>query len=136
MQELYYDITSSYFKGHRCIIAEYGYSRDHRKDREQIVIGLVTTPDGFPIKCDIYPGNTTDKTTIAGEVEQLLQRYPIKEFVFVGDRGVLTGPNLEAIRGLEQQCVMVLISSRPTIHLDSGTSSAPNLQRWIWRKPG
>jgi transposase len=108
MKELYYDITSSYFEGHRCIIAEYGYSRDHRKDREQIVIGLVTTPDGFPIKCDIHPGNTADKTTVAAVVEDLLERYPIKEFVFVGDRGMLTDPNLEAIRNLKQQYVMAL----------------------------
>jgi len=108
MQELYYDITSSYFEGHRCVIAEYGYSRDHRKDREQIVIGLVTTPDGFPIKCDIHPGNTADKTTVAGVAKELLQRYPIKEFIFVGDRGMLTSDNLKAIRGLEQQYVMAI----------------------------
>lgn len=108
MQELYYDITSSYFEGHRCIIAEYGYSRDHRRDREQIVIGLVTTPDGFPIKCDIHPGSTADKTTVTRVVEDLLKRYPIKEFVFVGDRGMITGPNLEAIRNLKQRYVMAL----------------------------
>lgn len=57
----HYDITSSYFEGHQCIISDYGYSRDHRGDREQLVIGLVTTPDGFPIKCNIYSGNTSDK---------------------------------------------------------------------------
>ncbi|KFD40884.1 hypothetical protein HY02_07430 [Peptococcaceae bacterium SCADC1_2_3] len=108
MQELYYDITSSYFEGRRCIIAEYGYSRDHRRDREQIVIGLVTTLDGFPIKCDIHPGSTADKTTVTGVVEDLLKRYPIKEFVFVGDRGMLTGRNLEAIRKLKQRYVMAL----------------------------
>lgn len=106
--ELYYDITSSYLEGHHCIIADYGYSRDHRKDRQQVVIGLVTTPDGFPIKCNIYPGNTADKTTVTQIVEELLKDYPIKDFTFVGDRGMLTSENIKAIRGLEQKYVMAI----------------------------
>ena len=108
MQELYYDITSSYFEGHQCIIADYGYSRDHRGDREQLVIGLVTTPDGFPIKCKIYSGNTSDKTTVPKIVEEIKNTYQIKEFIFVGDRGMLSDKNIKAIIGLEQKYVMAI----------------------------
>ncbi|EHQ89159.1 IS1634 family transposase [Desulfosporosinus youngiae] len=108
MQELYYDITSSYFEGHQCIISDYGYSRDHRGDREQLVIGLVTTPDGFPIKCNIYSGNTSDKTTVPRIVEELKNTYQIKEFIFVGDRGMLSDKNIKAIIGLEQKYVMAI----------------------------
>lgn len=108
MQELYYDITSSYFEGHRCIIADYGYSRDHRGDREQLVIGLVTTPDGFPIKCKIYSGNTSDKTTVATIVEEVKDAYKVKEFIFVGDRGMLSDKNIKAIIGLNQKYVMAI----------------------------
>lgn len=107
-KELYYDITSSYFEGNKCIIAEYGYSRDKRKDKEQIVIGLVTTASGFPIKCNIYPGNTPDKTTVVEVVEQLKKQYPIDEVVFVGDRGMLTAKNIKTIEELEQKYVMAI----------------------------
>ncbi len=108
MKELYYDITSSYFEGHHCVIAQYGYSRDHRRDKEQIVIGLVTTPDGFPIKCNIYPGKTADKTTVTNIVKELLDSYPIDEFIFVGARGMLTSDNIRAIRELKQKYVMAI----------------------------
>jgi len=107
-KELYYDITSSYFEGHKCIIAEFGYSRDKRKDKEQIVIGLVTTASGFPIKCNIYPGNRPDKTTVIEVVEQLKKEYPIDEVVFVGDRGMLTAKNIKTIEELEQKYVMAI----------------------------
>lgn len=107
-QELFYDITSSYFEGHKCIIAEYGYSRDNRRDREQIVIGLVTTADGFPIKCDIYPGNKADKSTVSDVVKDLKNRYPIEEIVFVGDRGMLSSKNIEAIEEQQQKYVMAI----------------------------
>jgi len=107
-KELYYDITSSYFEGNKCIIAEFGYSRDKRKDKEQIVIGLVTTASGFPIKCNIYPGNRPDKTTVIEVVEQLKKEYPIDEVVFVGDRGMLTAKNIKTIEELEQKYVMAI----------------------------
>src|SRR5690554_1141287 len=107
-KELYYDITSSYFEGNKCIIAEFGYSRDKRKDKEQIIIGLVTTANGFPIKCNIYPGNRPDKTTVVEVVEQLKKEYPIDEVVFVGDRGMLTAKNLKVIEELEQKYVMAI----------------------------
>ncbi|MDQ0255322.1 transposase [Evansella vedderi] len=68
-RELFYDITSSYFIGRKCIIAEFGYSRDKRRDQEQVVIGLVTTSDGFPIKCNIYSG----KNQIRRRFQRLLQ---------------------------------------------------------------
>ncbi|PKM78993.1 MAG: transposase, partial [Firmicutes bacterium HGW-Firmicutes-13] len=100
-KELYYDLTSSYFEGCRCIIAEYSYSRDRRKDRKQIVIGLVTTSDGFPIKCKVYPGNRVDKTTVTEVLSELKNEYPIEEIIFVGDRGMLTADNINAIEQLK-----------------------------------
>lgn len=70
------------------MIAKNGYLRSHRIDREQIVIGLVTTADGFPIKCNICSGYTADKSTVTEVISNLKQRYPIEEIVFVGDRGI------------------------------------------------
>lgn len=107
-KELFYDITSSYMEGHKCIIAQYGYSRDHRGDKEQIVIGLVTTYDGFPIKCKIYKGNTTDKTTVSLVVKEIKEQFNIDEFVFVGDRGMLTESNIEEIKKEKQKYIMAI----------------------------
>ncbi|MGV8155221.1 MAG: IS1634 family transposase, partial [Alkaliphilus sp.] len=106
--ELFYDITSSYVEGHKCIIAEYGYTRNHRRDKKQIIIGLVTTYDGFPIKCNIYKGNTADKTTVASVVKELKNQFDIDEFVFVGDRGMLTSSNIEEIKKAKQKFVMAI----------------------------
>jgi len=107
-KELFYDITSSYFEGCKCIIAQYGYSRDKRKDKEQIVIGIVTTSDGFPVKCNIYPGNRPDKTTVAEVIGELKREYSIDEIVFVGDRGMLSEKNIKAIEELNQKYVMAI----------------------------
>jgi transposase len=106
-KELYYDLTSSYFEGCKCIIARYGYSRDRRKDRKQIVIGLVITSDGFPIKCKVYPGRV-DKTTVTEVLAELKEAYPIEEIIFVGDRGLLTADNITAIEELQQKYVMAI----------------------------
>ena len=107
-KELYYDLTSSYFEGLRCIIADYGYSRDKRKDRKQIVIGLVTTSDGFPLKCKVYPGNRVDKTTVKEVLAELKEQFSVEEIIFVGDRGMLTADNVSAIEELKQKYVMAL----------------------------
>lgn len=116
-KELFYDITSSYFEGSKCIIAKFGYSRDKRNDKEQVVIGLVITADGFPIKCNIYPGNTVDKTTVIEVIKDLKESYPIQEVVFVGDRGMLTAKNIKAIEDLEQKYVMAIPRAWSKKHL-------------------
>lgn len=106
--ELFYDITSSYMEGHKCIIADYGYSRDHRGDKEQIVIGLITTYDGFPIKCNIYKGNTVDKVTVPSVVQEIKEQFSIDKFVFVGDRGMITADNISKIKKEQQEFVMAI----------------------------
>lgn len=107
-QKLFYDITSSYFEGHKLTIAQYGYSRNKRRDKTQIVIGLVTTENGFPIKCDVHRGNTVDKTTVGKVIENLTNEYKIKDIIFVGDRGMLTASNVEEITKLNQEYVMAI----------------------------
>ena len=99
---VFYDLTSSYFEGDRSVTAEdirrYGYSRDHRGDRRQIVIGMVTTTDGIPIAHHVFPGNTLDRKTVESVVEDLQGRLGLRKVTFVGDRGVLSAANREAIR--------------------------------------
>jgi transposase len=97
LRRLYYDITSTYFEGNKVRIALYGYSRDSRPDKKQIVIGLVTTPDGFPLKVLIAEGNRCDKSTIEEIVRKIKKEFPGSEITLVLDRGMITRKNLELI---------------------------------------
>lgn len=100
---VFYDITSTYFEGDRSLLEEdfrkYGYSRDHRRDRRQVVIGMVITGDGIPLCHHVFPGNTADKTTVVAVVTDLKQRFHLKRVIFVGDRGMLSDANLGHILG-------------------------------------
>lgn len=91
-----YDITSTYFEGKGAEnICKHGYSRDHRPDRIQVNIGLVTDEEGFPLTVEILEGNITDKQTLQGKIEILKERFGIEEVTFVFDRGMKTKANLE-----------------------------------------
>jgi len=98
---VFYDITSTYFEGERSLgdddFRRYGYSRDHRFDRRQVVIGMVITREGIPLSHHVFPGNTADKSTVADVVKDLKQRFNLKRVIFVGDRGMLSDANLSRI---------------------------------------
>ena len=61
---LLYDVTSTYLEGRCCELAQYGYSRDHRGDRPQLVIGLLCAGDGCPVAVEVFDGNTADPATL------------------------------------------------------------------------
>ncbi len=67
----FYDITSTFFYTNSCPIGKNGYSRDKRPDKEQIVVGVVTSYEGYPIKHYVFKGNTKDETTVADIVREL-----------------------------------------------------------------
>lgn len=84
-----YDVTSSYFEGDQNELAEYGYNRDGKKGKKQIVIGLLTDDEGRPVSCEVFPGNTSDVNTFRNQVDKVAKRFGIKEVTFVGDRGMI-----------------------------------------------
>lgn len=92
-----YDITSSYFEGTHCPLAYFGYNRDGKKGKMQIVIGLMTDHDGKPLWVQVFEGNTADQTTVVDQIKLLRDTLGIQELVFVGDRGMLTHAVLEDI---------------------------------------
>jgi len=94
----FYDITSTFFYSTSCPISADGYSRDDRPDLEQIVIGVVTSYEGYPIKHFVFEGNTKDETTVTEVVEELKKTYNVEETTFVGDRGMITKLNLSRIK--------------------------------------
>jgi Transposase DDE domain len=92
---LLYDLTSTYLEGRCCELAQHGYSRDHRGDRPQIVIGLMCAADGCPVAVEVFEGNTADPVTLAAQIDKLKQRFKLQRVVMVGDRGVLTSARIE-----------------------------------------
>src|ERR1700731_3254833 len=89
-----YDVSSSYFEGRHCPLAQYGHSRDHRSDRLQIVYGLLCTREGLPIAVEVFEGNTADPTTLKSQIDKLRSRFGIKRMVLVGDRGMITAARI------------------------------------------
>ena len=85
-----YDVTSSYFEGHHCPLAQYGHSRDRRSDRLQIVYGLLCTRQGLPIAIEVFEGNAADPTTLKAQIDKLKGRFGITRIVMIGDRGMIT----------------------------------------------
>jgi len=95
----FYDITSTFFYSTNCPISANGHSRDNRPDLEQIVVGVVTSYEGYPIKHFVFEGNTKDESTVAEVVEELKKTYNVEETTFVGDRGMISKLNLDKIEG-------------------------------------
>src|SRR6202012_1267957 len=85
---LLYDVTSTYLEGRCCELAQHGYSRDHRGDRPQIVIGLMCTADGYPVAAEGFEGNTADPVKLSLQIDKLKQRFHLQCVVMVGDRGL------------------------------------------------
>ena len=84
-----YDVTSSYFEGDKNELAAYGYNRDGKKGKKQIVIGLLTDDEGYPVSCEVFRGNTKDNQTFKNQIEKVSKRFGIKKVTFVGDRGMI-----------------------------------------------
>ena len=111
LQLVFYDLTSTYFEGDGvCELAEYGYSRDHRGDRAQVVIGLAITQEGLPITHRVFPGSTMDVTTLEPMADELRQRFGLQEPVLVADRGMFSADNVAAFRLDGQRYILALRS--------------------------
>jgi hypothetical protein len=102
LELVFFDTTSIYFAGEGGeSLGERGFSKDHRPDLKQMVVGVVINDEGRPICCEMWPGNTTDVTTIVSVSERMKQRFNIKRFCIVADRGMISAGNLEYLEGNE-----------------------------------
>jgi hypothetical protein len=99
-----YDVTSTYFEGRTCPLAQIGYSRDGKKGTLQIVFGLLCNREGCPVAVEVFEGNTADPKTLSPQVAKVRERFDLQRVVFVGDRGMLTSARLredfEGVAGL------------------------------------
>jgi hypothetical protein len=84
-----YDVTSSYLEGTHNALGEYGYNRDGKRGKRQIVIGLLADDTGEPLAVRVFAGNTADPTTVTAQITALQEQFGVEAVVFVGDRGMV-----------------------------------------------
>ncbi len=95
---VFYDTTSIYFEGEGPeSLAVKGFSRGHRPDTNQVIIGILMTGEGIPIGCEIFPGNMYDSKTLKTDLATLSRRFKIGRVIFVADRGMAGEKNLSLI---------------------------------------
>jgi len=90
-----YDLTSSYLEGRCCPLARYGYSRDDKPGKLQIVYGLLCAADGCPVAVEVFDGNVGDPSTLAAQIVKLKERFKLGRVVLVGDRGMITQARIQ-----------------------------------------
>lgn len=92
-----YDVTSSYLEGQCNAFAAFGYNRDGKTGKPQMVIGLLCDDEGTPVSVDVCAGNTPDMSTVAAQITKVARRFDCERVTFVGDRGMIKGPQIEAL---------------------------------------
>lgn len=93
-----YDVSSSYFEGHTCPLAQLGYSRDGRRGSPQIVYGLLCDRRGCPVAVEVFEGSLHDDKTLPAQLEKLRRRFGLTSVIVVSDRGMVTKANLALLR--------------------------------------
>jgi hypothetical protein len=96
-----YDVSSSYFEGTTCPLARRGYNRDGKRDKLQVHYGLVTDGRGCPVAISVFEGNVVDSTTFVPQVQQLRERFGVRDVVVIGDRGMIAQTAIDALKTVE-----------------------------------
>jgi transposase len=96
-----YDLSSSYFEGVTCPLAARGHNRDGKKGKLQVNYGLLTDDRGCPVSVSVYEGNTGDPKTLLPQVHKVRERFDIGSMVLVGDRGMISQKQVNALRDVE-----------------------------------
>lgn len=93
-----YDVSSSYFEGQHNELASYGYNRDKKKGKKQLVYGLLTDEHGDPLSIEAFRGNTRDPATLKAQIEKIKQKYGCRKVAIVGDKGMIKSAQIEDIQ--------------------------------------
>ena len=92
-----YDVTSSYFEGVQNELAQFGYNRDKKKGKMQIVVGLMLDSHGYPLTIEVFEGNTSDTKTVTSQLKKLKGTFGIERVIFVGDKGMIKSGQIDEI---------------------------------------
>ena len=106
---VFFDTTSLYFEGEGGQhIGQYGHSKDFRPDLKQMVVGLVLDVHGWPLCCELWPGNTADSNTLLPVVARLQERFGVRRLCIVADRGMISAETIAALESKELDCDYIL----------------------------
>ncbi|MEI6415871.1 MAG: IS1634 family transposase, partial [Pseudomonadota bacterium] len=94
-----YDVTSTYLEGMHNALAAFGYNRDGKKGKMQLVVGLLCDLDGRPLTIEVFKGNTQDPATVQSQIKKVAERFGGGDVTFVGDRGMLKSKQVEDLQG-------------------------------------
>src|SRR4029450_10009335 len=108
-----YDFPSSYLEGTTNALAAFGYNRDGKKGKMQIVIGLLCDEAGHPVSIEAFPGNTQYPHTFAAQLHTVQARFGVTEIPFVGDRGMIKGQQIEDL--VQHGCHYITAITKPQI---------------------
>ena len=110
-----YDVTSSYLEGSENELAAFGYNRDGKHGKRQIVIGLLCDETGWPLSVEVFAGNTSDTSTFASQVRKVADRFGGGAVTFVGDRGMIKGPQIDALQAEDGEFHYITAITKPQI---------------------
>jgi len=116
-----YDITSSYLEGEHNELGDFGYNRDGKRGKLQIVIGLLTDGEGEPLAVRVFAGNTGDPATVAQQIQIVKEQFGVEELVFVGDRGMVKSKGKQALKEAGLRYISALTDPQIRRLLGEGT---------------
>jgi transposase len=116
-----YDVTSSYLEGQQNELATYGYNRDRKSGKLQIVVGLLTDRHGEPLAVRVFEGNRSDLTTVGEQIDILKKRFEVGEVVLIGDRGMLKTDAKQALGQAGLRYITALTDPQIRKLLNQGT---------------
>jgi hypothetical protein len=122
-----FDLTSSSFEGVTCPLAKLGYSRDGKPGTLQVNYGLLADARGCPVAVSVFEGNTADPKTFLPQVEKVRETFGIASLVMVGDRGMISNVQIEAMRKLEGTGWITALKSGAIAKLASTGCLQPDL---------
>src|SRR6266851_4744420 len=116
-----YDVTSSYLEGQGNELGEFGYNRDGKRGKLQIVIGLLTDAEGEPLAVRVFAGHTADPTTVVEQIKIIKEQFQVGELVFVGDRGMVKSKGKQALEQANLHYLTALTDPQIRRLLHTGT---------------
>ncbi len=115
-----YDVTSSYFEGDNNELAAFGYNRDKKRGKKQIVIGLLCNEEGAPVSIEVFRGNTMDMKTVTSQVRKISERFDGAEITLVGDRGMIKRPQMTELNEKKFHYITAITKSQVEKLLTNG----------------
>ena len=127
-----YDLTSSYLEGEQNALGEFGYPRDGKRGKLQIVIGLLTDRAGEPLAVRVFAGNTGDPVTVVDQIQILQSQFGVQELVFVGDRGMVKSKGKQALEQAGLHYISALTDPQIRRLLGRGTLQMGLFNEDVW----